>query len=246
MEVFGTEIDFNKQEGYFLNADCMEGMRAFSDKYFDLAIVDPIYGDVTQGGYTKGMGGRRTKNSASAFRIYNTSIWDQQKTPKEYFDELFRVSKNQIIWGGNYFVESINKDSQCWLVWDKDRCEGKSYADGELAWTSFNKALRIFKYKWDGMLQENMKDKEWRIHPTQKPVALYEWILSRYAKKGDIILDTHVGSASSLIACHKMGFNYVGFELDENYYKLAKDRLDQETAQMDFYDLVRTNAETQN
>ena len=96
------------------------------------------------------------------------------------------------------------------------------------------------------MLQENMKDKEWRIHPTQKPVALYEWILSRYAKKGDIILDTHVGSASSLIACHKMGFNYVGFELDENYYKLAKDRLDQETAQMDFYDLVRTNAETQN
>lgn len=124
-------------------------------------------------------------------------------------------------------------------MWDKDRCEGKSYADGELAWTSFNKALRIFKYKWDGMLQENMKDKEWRIHPTQKPVALYEWILSKYAKEGDIILDTHVGSASSLIACHKMGFKYVGFELDENYYKLAKDRLDQETAQMNFFDLVR-------
>ena len=224
----------------FYNMDCMVGLKEFPDKYFDLAIVDPIYGDVTQGGYMKGMGGRKTKHSASAFRIYNTSIWDQKKTPKEYFDELFRVSKNQIIWGGNYFIDYL-APTKTFLVWDKRIYDHMSndFADCELAWTSFNKALRIFKYKWDGMLQENMKDKEWRIHPTQKPVALYEWILSKYANEGDIILDTHVGSASSLIACHKMGFKYVGFELDENYYKLAKDRLDQETAQMNFFDLVR-------
>ena len=122
-------------------------------------------------------------------------------------------------------------------MWDKKRNEGIGFADGELAWTSFNKALRIFRYKWDGMLQENMKDKEHRIHPTQKPVALYEWILRNYAKPGDIILDTHTGSGSSIIACKRLNFNFVAFEIDEEYYRISKERFENETAQMTLFNM---------
>ena len=222
--------------GYF-NMDCMEGMKGFPDNYFDLAIVDPVYGGVTQGGYMKEQGGKKVGHELAERRIYHQSIWAQEKTPKEYFDELFRVSKNQVIWGGNYFIESIAKDSQGWIVWDKKRNEGIGFADGELAWTSFNKALRIFRYKWDGMLQENMKDKEHRIHPTQKPVALYEWILRNYAKPGDIILDTHTGSGSSIIACKRLNFNFVAFEIDEEYYRISKERFENETAQMTLFNM---------
>ena len=222
--------------GYF-NMDCMEGMKEFPDNYFDLAIVDPVYGGVTQGGYMKEQGGKKVGHELAERRIYHQSIWAQEKTPKEYFDELFRVSKNQVIWGGNYFIESIAKDSQGWIVWDKKRNEGIGFADGELAWTSFNKALRIFRYKWDGMLQENMKDKEHRIHPTQKPVALYEWILRNYAKPGDIILDTHTGSGSSIIACKRLNFNFVAFEIDEEYYRISKERFENETAQMTLFNM---------
>lgn len=215
----------------FLNMDCMEGMKKYPDKYFDLAIVDPVYGDVTQGAYMSHKGGEKYKNSAAHQCTYHNGIWDQAKTPKEYFDELFRVSKNQIIWGGQYFVEEINKNSQCWIVWDKRHPEGVDFADCELAYTSFNKAARMFRFMWNGMLQENMKDKEYRIHPTQKPVALYEWCINKFANPDDIILDTHVGSGSSLIACHKTGHEYVGFEIDKTYFDLAKKRIDQETAQ---------------
>ena len=222
--------------GYF-NMDCMEGMKEFPDNYFDLAIVDPVYGGVTQGGYMKEQGGKKVGHELAERRIYHQSIWAQEKTPKEYFDELFRVSKNQVIWGGNYFIESIAKDSQGWIVWDKKRNEGIGFADGELAWTSFNKALRIFRYKWDGMLQENMKDKEHRIHPTQKPVALYEWILRNYAKPGDIILDTHTGSGSSIIACKRLNFNFVAFEIAAEYYSISKERFENETAQMTLFNM---------
>lgn len=137
--------------------------------------------------------------------------------------------------GGNYFTSSL-PESQCWIVWDKQRTGG--FADFEIAWTSFNRASRIFRFRWNGMLQEDMKNKEKRIHPTQKPVRLYEWLLANFSKEGDIILDTHVGSASSLIACHNTHHNYIGFELDETYYKLAKTRLDQETAQMNIFDFM--------
>lgn len=222
--------------GYF-NMDCMEGMKEFPDNYFDLAICDPVYGGVTQGGYMKEQGGKRVGNGLADRTLYNQSIWQQEKTPKEYFDELFRVSKNQVIWGGNYFTESINRDSQGWIVWDKQRNEGVTFADGELAWTSFNRALRIFRFKWDGMLQGDMKNKEKRIHPCHKPIALYEWILRNYATPGDIILDTHVGSASSLIACERLGFKFVGFELDEEYYRISKERFERETAQMTLFNM---------
>ena len=139
--------------------------------------------------------------------------------------------------GGNYFTTAINKDSQCWVVWDKKRTGG--FADFEVAWTSFNKASRMFRFMWNGMLQENMKNKEMRIHPTQKPVALYKWLIEKFAAPNDLILDTHVGSASSLIACHQTGHKYVGFEIDEEYYRLAKKRLDQEISQMNIFDYMK-------
>ncbi len=201
----------------FYNMDCIEGMKQFPDNYFDLAIVDPVYGDVTQGGYMFGKGGE----NAAKRRDYHLGLWNQEKTGGEYFRELLSVSKNQVVWGGNYFCSNL-PESQGWIVWDKKHPEGIKFADCELAWTSFNVATRIFRFMWNGMLQEDMKNKEYKIHPTQKPVKLYEWILNKYAEPGDIILDTHVGSASSLIACHNTNHKYVGFEIDETYYNLAK------------------------
>lgn len=211
------------------NEDCLAGMKQYKDKAFDLAIVDPVYGGVTLGGYMTNS--QSTARKARAID-YNTALWKQEKTPPEYFAELFRVSKNQIIWGGNYFIESINKDSQGWVVWDKKHPPGIDYADCELAWTSFNRATRIFRFRWNGMLQEDMKNKEKRIHPTQKPVALYEWLLKEYAKPGDKILDTHVGSGSSRIAAYNLGFDYTGFEIDKNYFKAQEDRFKNHTAQL--------------
>lgn len=207
----------------FYNMNCMQGMKEFPDNYFDLAIVDPIYGDATKGGYTVGKGCEHLAKRTD----YHLSLWQQEKTGSDYFKELFRVSKNQIVWGGNYFTDNLPQ-SQGWIVWDKLRPEGVGFADFELAWTSFNKASRVFRYMWNGMMQQDMAHKEKRIHPTQKPVALYTWILNKYANKDDIILDTHVGSASSLIACHRTNHKFVGFELDECYYKLANQRLKDE------------------
>ena len=224
----------------FYNMDCMEGMKEFPDNYFDLAIVDPVYGEVTGGGYTTDKWDKvehHIGKGAANQRAYNREIWRQPKTPPEYFKELFRVSKNQIIWGGNFFVESL-PSSQGWVVWDKQKPEGISFSDCELAFTSFNVGLRIFRFMWNGMIQGDMKNKETRIHPTQKPIALYKWLLHKYAKEGDIILDTHVGSGSSLIACHQMGFNYVGFEIDKTYYKKAVERIERETAQMTLFNYM--------
>ena len=222
------------------NMDCMEGMREFPDGYFDLAIVDPVYGDVTTGGYASGKysGKKMSKNSIVKQKDYGMSIWKQEKTGTEYFRELFRVSRNQIIWGGNYFSREIARDSQCWIVWDKKHPPGIKFADCELAYTSFNSASRIFRYMWNGMIQENMKEREARIHPTQKPVDLYKWLLNTFSKPGEIILDTHAGSASSLIACHQTGHKYVGFEIDGEYYRQAKRRLDQEAAQTNIFSFI--------
>ena len=216
--------------GYY-NMDCMQGMKEFPDKYFDLAIVDPPYGIGENGDKN------HTRSKVAKAKNYKAfSGNDIEPTDKEYFDELFRVSKNQIIWGANHFISKIPYDSSCWIVWDKDNTG--DFADCELAWTSFDSAVRKFKYRWNGMLQENMKNKEIRMHPTQKPVALYEWLLNRYAKPNDIILDTHVGSASSLIACYNTNHKFVGFELDEYYYKVSKQRLDTEMAQMRLSDFM--------
>lgn len=212
--------------------DCMQGMKEFPDKYFDLAIVDPPYGIGENGGKNHTRVGLASPKNYKAF-----SGMDIEPPSKEYFDELFRVSKNQIIWGANHFISKMPFDSSCWIIWDKDNGDS-DFADCELAWASFDTAVRKITYRWHGMLQQNMKSKEYRIHPTQKPIALYEWLLNRYAKPNDIILDTHVGSASSLIACYNTNHKFVGFELDEYYYKVSKQRLDTEMAQMRLSDFM--------
>ena len=209
------------------NMDCMEYMKPLPDNAFDLAIVDPPYGSENiKGGYTSGKGGGITKQ-----KIYNQALWQQKMPEIDYFIELKRISKNQIIWGANHFIANIpNSNSSCWIVWDKQNGEN-SFADSELAYTSFNTAVRNFKFQWQGMLQGDMKNKEHRIHPTQKPVKLYEWLLTNYAKQGDKILDTHLGSGSHAIACNNLGFELVGLELDSDYFKSSCERIAKEAQQ---------------
>tara|TARA_R100000781_G_C4071842_1_gene124731 strand:- start:86 stop:685 length:600 start_codon:yes stop_codon:yes gene_type:complete len=192
------------------NEDNMELMARYEDNYFDLAIVDPPYG-------IKMHGGTRQYNK------YENKNWDNEIPKKEYFDELFRVSKNHIIWGGNYFTEFLYS-SRCWLIWDKT-IHGNTFADGEAAWTSFNQNLRIYPLN----ICHNQGK---RFHPTQKPVKLYEWLLINYAKEGDKILDTHLGSGSIAIACHNLGFHLTACELDKEYFDLAIKRIEQHKKQL--------------
>jgi site-specific DNA-methyltransferase (adenine-specific) len=197
------------------NIDCMAYMATLSDKAFDLAIVDPPYGI---GASEMQMGTGKNKKYSKG------KNWDNETPPKEYFDELFRVSKNQIIWGGNYFNLPLIKG---WIIWDKLLNKEVSFADGEMAWNSFDKVLKIIKHQYSGFIGADNE----RIHPTQKPIKLYEKLLDLYAKKGQKILDTHLGSGSIAIACNHLGFDLVGCELDEDYYKAACDRINQATAQ---------------
>ena len=211
------------------NCDNMDLMREFPDKYFDLAIIDPPYGIGENGDKNKSRGKLAVAKDYKSFYDGDRSAPNQ-----DYFKELFRVSKNQIIFGANHFISKIPFDSSCWIIWDKNNGES-DFADAELAWTSFNTAVRIFKYTWHGMLQENMKSKELRIHPTQKPADLYKWILSKYAKQGDKILDTHLGSGSIAIACHYMNFDLVGCELDKDYFDAMQKRIKEETKQLSLF-----------
>ena len=162
---------------------------------------------------------------------------DRDAPPPEYFAELRRVSRNQIIFGANHFISRIPFDSACWIVWDKENGQ-TDFADCELAWTSFKSAARLFRFKWHGMLQGDMRNKEIRIHPNQKPVKLYEWILTRYAQPGDRILDTHAGSGSCLIAAYKTQHDFLGFELDEEYFAKADKRIRDEMAQITIFDFL--------
>jgi len=238
-EIKDVSTLFPLNDSYFVNGDCMEYIRRMPDKCIDLAIVDPPYGEkVGKGGYM-----HNTISGGVAKRhTYHLALWKQDRPSIDYFKELIRVSKNQIIWGGNYMCDILDT-SQCWIVWNKVIPDGVMYADCELAWTSFDSATKMFTYQWSGMLQGDMKNKEFKIHPTQKPVALYEWLLNKYAKPGDTILDTHVGSASSLVACHRTQHKFVGFEIDKTYYNLAKARLDAEMAQMTIYDFLKGDGE---
>ena len=215
-----------------LNIDCMKYMAILPDKAFDLAIVDPPYG-VYIGGAVGGAGRlvRQVKIGSKKLSCPKTyrSFDDSQIPGKIYFEELKRVSINQIIFGGNYFINHLHNTS-CIIVWDKDNSGG--FADAELAWTSFKTATRIFRFRWNGMLQQDMKNKETRIHPTQKPRQLYQWLLKNYAKPGQRILDTHLGSGSSAIAAHYFGCDFVGCEIDIDYFNAAKERFDRETRQI--------------
>lgn len=220
------------------NIDCIEGMQSIPDKYFDLAIVDPPYfkGPNTRKYYGKSV------NKLNIKRVEYPVIKNWSLPDKKYFEELLRVSQNQIVWGINYFDYYLGPGR---IIWDK--LNGKSsFSDCEIAYCSMHNKTRIFRYMWNGMMQgksiseghiqQGDKSKnEARINPTQKPVNLYKWILMEYAKAGDKILDTHAGSASSLIACHDMGFDFIGFELDKSMYELASNRLSNHTAQMSLF-----------
>ena len=210
--------------------DCMEGMKQFPDNYFDLAIVDPPY---FKGVANKNFYGADISKTGVKRLSSSSNKWDINIPDINYYIELKRISKHQIIWGCNYydFHQPCGR-----IIWDKKN-DTSTFSNCEIASTDLINSVKIFRYKWNGMLQENMRNKEVRIHPTQKPIALYTWLLNNYAKQGDKILDTHVGSASSLIACHKSGFDYVGFELDREYFDMATKRLNEEKAQSNLFDL---------
>ena len=210
------------------NADCLEAMRQMTDNQFDLAIVDPPYG-ISINKQSQGKGGGVAKKIE-----YTKKDWDKSAPNKEYFDELIRISKNQIVWGANHFISKLPYDSPCWIVWDKDN-GATDFADCELAWTSFKTSVRKLKWKWSGMLQQDMKNKEQRIHPTQKPVKLYEWLLDNYAEEGQTILDTHLGSGSIALACHNRGYSLTAFEIDKEYFEAAKKRLEIHQAQLTMF-----------
>jgi len=204
------------------NEDNMELMARYKDNHFDLAIVDPPFGI----GVTKN---KRLNNNSN-------NDWDNEIPSAEYFKQLKRVSKNQIIWGGNYFIEHL-QNTRCYLNWDKLN-HSDTYADCEMAWTSFDKNAKIFKYMWDGNRYgfigaiKGVGKKSIRTHPTQKPIALYEWLLMNYAKEGDKILDTHLGSGSIAIACHNLGYDLTACELDKEYYEAAMKRIKQHKQQI--------------
>lgn len=193
------------------NEDCLPAMRLMKDKEFDLAIVDPPYGI----GVNMNMGRRKGKK-----KKHVDKDWDSSVPKAEYFNELFRISEHQIIWGGNYFDLP---PTQCFLIWDKaESMYGRSFAECEFAWSSFKASARIFK------MCPNQVD---RIHPTQKPIALYKWLLQHYAQPGDKILDTHVGSGSSRIAAYKLGFGFTGYEIDKDYYEAQEKRFKEAIAE---------------
>jgi len=198
--------------------DCMEYMAALPDKFFDLAVVDPPYG--INADIKNSTDKKQSKKSASKSKKYGEQKWDADVPTKEYFIELFRVSKNQIIWGANYFGLIGGM-----IYWHKN-VTMPTYSDGEIAFCSMINSVRFYEYTWHGMIQENMKNKEHRFHPTQKPIALYKWILKNYAKPGDKIFDSHMGSQSSRIAAYDMGFDYWGCEIDKDYFEAGNKRFE--------------------
>lgn len=231
------------------NMDCMEAMRQFPDKHFDLAVVDPPYGDALQDSQSVKVE-RERERVGQPLRFHGGDRWDRYAIPvtrtggtwatkyekkiaawdvaptQEYFDELFRISRNQIIWGGNYFNLP---PTRCFLIWKKlTISESFSMAMAEYAWTSFNGNAKVFEFAPQG-------NKERRFHPTQKPIELYDWIFANYAKPGDKILDTHLGSGSSRIAAYKAGLDFTGYEIDENYFRLEEERFARHSAQTNLF-----------
>ena len=200
------------------NEDNMQLMARYPDNYFELAIVDPPYGIGAEN-----HGGKKE----NGWKQWDKKNWDNEIPNQNYFNELKRVSKNQIVWGGNYMTEFL-PPSMGWIIWDKGQRDF-SLADGEMAWTSFNKAMRIWEYARAKTISDN------KIHPTQKPVALYKWLLDKYSKQGDKILDTHLGSGSIAIACHDYGFELTACELDSEYYEKAIQRIKNHTSQQSLF-----------
>ena len=202
------------------NMDCMEYMKSLPDNAFDLAIVDPPYG---WGDEFFGLTATPKERANKRIKKHETKDWNVVPN-KEYFDELFRISKNQIIWGGNYFQLPISRG---WIFWDKGYENTNNFSAGELAWSNFDMILKKI-YITNRIMPHQIKE---NIHPCQKPVKLYEWLLTNYAKQGDKILDTHLGSGSHAIACNNLGFELVGLELDSDYFKASCERIAKEAQQ---------------
>ena len=212
---------------HLYNEDCLEAMKRMEDGKYDLAIVDPPYfSDYGKKNYTG------NDISTTGIKRQTNKIKHWLVPGQEYFDQLFRVSKNRVIWGINYYAKYISSVGR--IVWYKKN-DTSTFSKCEIASHSFGVRVDYFEYRWNGMLQENMKNKEQRIHPTQKPVELYRWILSNYAKQGDTILDTHLGSGSIAIACHDMGFDLDGYELDVDYFEAASKRLREHQRQLKLF-----------
>ena len=202
------------------NEDCLQAMKAMQDKQFDLAIVDPPYG----------IDAANMQMGNNAKKKWTKKDWDKNTPTNEYWTELFRISKNQIVWGGNYFNLPSSK---CWVIWDKNNGES-DFADGEMAWTSFDKPMRIKKIHWTGSAS-NWEDTKGKIHPTQKPKALYDYLLLNYAEKGMKVIDTHLGSGSIALACWDNGINLEAYEIDTEYYDKACKRFEQHSKQMQLW-----------
>jgi len=207
------------------NEDCLEAMRQMTDNQFDLAIVDPPYGI--------GFGSYNRTPSDKAGKRHKQKDWDESIPTQEYFDELRRVSKNQIVWGGNYFPPLWDNGCKGFIFWYKGN-PVPNFSDGELAWTSFNKVARQFDFRYYGGLEGNTSASD-KIHPTQKPVKLYEWLLDNYAEEGQTILDTHLGSGSIALACHNRGYSLTGFEIDKEYFDAAQKRLEIHQSQLTMF-----------
>jgi len=207
------------------NEDNMELMARYPDNHFELAIVDPPYG-IGLANMNMGIG-KSSKSSKSKNRKWKAKDWDSNVPTVEYFNELLRVSKNQIIWGGNYFDLGVCGK---FIIWDKEIPNGLSFSDCEYAHTSFNGANKIFRYS-------AYKNKSEKFHPTQKPPQLYEWLLMNYAKEGDKILDTHLGSGSIAVACHNLGFDFTACELDKDYFDASIKRINNRIDNLNLFDL---------
>jgi site-specific DNA-methyltransferase (adenine-specific) len=211
------------------NIDCMEYLATLKDNAFELAIVDPPYGIGEHGGKNRASKSNAWKNPKQ--KDYKKKEWDKKPMDAFFFTELKRVTKNQIIWGANHFADNFNASSSGWVCWYKaGQNPNTDFSPIELAYSSFKKRANFFDFPWLGFGAVNAKEK--RIHPTQKPVKLYEWLLMNYAKEGDRILDTHLGSGSIAIACHNLGFDLVGCELDKDYFEAAQKRLQQHQSQL--------------
>ena len=214
---------------YIENCDNMDLMARYPDNYFDLAIVDPPYGINADNKNNGKHSDRHEKTSKAKINTYKKTNWDNEIPSEEYFNELKRVSKKQIIWGANFFGLAGGM-----IYWHKN-VTMPSYSTGELAWVSWMNKLDFINITWHGMIQHNMSNKEIRIHPTQKPVALYKWLLDKYAKENDKILDTHLGSGSIAIACHDYGFDLTACELDKEYFDKAIERIKNHTNQQKLF-----------
>lgn len=220
--------DWQELKNQVVVGDCLEGMKLLPDKCIDLILTDPPYGiGIVKSGKIGNPKGACETWAGRKQKTFKKSSWDDKIPSKEIFDLIMNTSKNQVIWGGNYFVEHL-KNSPCWLVWDK-KDHSTTFSDCELAWTSFKTAVRYYGHLWSGYKQERMgRNAEKKVHPTQKPVELMRWILENYSKEGDLICDPFMGSWTTARACKDLGRDFIGFELSEEYCKIGEERLRQE------------------